>query len=249
MEMVEVKGRLALGEEKLLLTQDELKMTKEELKMTKEGLKMTKDELEMTKEELKAKYVQLEMEMMSTKDDLKAKEVQLERDLLTTRDDLKSNGVCIQDLEREVSFLKDPPFTFACGAHYDILSITSQAISYTILLYSSTNIEGPHGLDISTGVFTSGHPGSYTATWSLLAQDNAGDPSVLIYLRKNGEYIEESRHYSVYTGPSGFVDDVGGRTLILHLDRGDTLDLYCDNCSADIYHITFCVSLSQFDVE
>ena len=60
--------------------------------------------------------------------------------------------------------------------------------------------------------------------------------------------IQESEHVSRYSGPSGHVSDQGGRTLVLHLDRGDTLDLYCDNCSAYISSTTFCVSLSQFDV-
>ena len=41
----------------------------------------------------------------------------------------------------------------------------------------------------------------------------------------------------------------GGRTLVLHLVRGDTLDLYCEDCSATIYRVTFCVSLSTFDIE
>ena len=230
MEMVEMKGRLALSEEKLLLTQDELKMTKEELKMANEELKMTKTELKMAKEELKSKDVQLETDMLTTKEDLKAKDVHL---------------------EREVSFLKDPPFTFACGAHSNSagLSITSQAISYTTLLYSSSNVAGA-GLDISTGVFTAGHPGSYTATWSLYSDDDHGDSQVYIHLRKNMVSIQESYHVSYYIGPdqSG-VADQGGRTLVLHLDRGDTLDLYCEDCSEHIYYTTFCVALSQFDVE
>ena len=157
---------------------------------------------------------------------------------MTTKDDLT------QELKREVSFLKDPPWTFACGAHNKGMTVTDQTISYTTLLYSSTNVAGA-GLDISTGVFTAGHPGSYTATWSLLAEDNAGDHYVAVYLRKNGENIEESRHLSEYTGSSGYVGDQGGRTLVLHLDRGDTLDLYCVDCSARIGHTSFCVSLSH----
>merc|ERR1712183_379581 len=155
-------------------------MTKEELKMTKEELKMTNEELKMTKEELKAKCVQLEREMLSTKDDL----ITTKDDLLSTKDDLKAKDV---QLEREVSFLKDPPFTFACGAHSANIHISSRAISYTTLLYSSTNVAGPHGLDISTGVFTAGHPGSYTATWSLY---NGNAYAVNIYLRKNGNLID-----------------------------------------------------------
>ena len=203
----------------------EMMEVKGRLTLTEEKLLLTQDELIKTKEEQKM-----------TKEDL-----------LTTKDDL-AKDVCIQDLKREVSFLKDPPWTFACGAHYDLLSITSQAISYTTLLYFSNNVAGA-SLDIDTGVFTSGHPGTYTATWSLLSGDDAGDDAVEIYLRKNEGKIEESRHFSRYSGPSGKVDNPAGRTLVLHLDRGDTLDLYCVNCSSHIFWTTFCVSLSQFDVE
>ena len=37
--------------------------------------------------------------------------------------------------------------------------------------------------------------------------------------------------------------------MILHLAKGDTLDLYCIDCSAGIGAITFCASLSTSDVE
>ena len=120
--------------------------------------------------------------------------------------------------------------------------------SYTTLLYCSTNVAGG-GLDISTGVFTAGHPGSYTATWSLIASDDHGKSAVYIYLRKNGVNMDESRHYSHYGGPTAGVGEQGGRTIVLHLDRGDTLEMYCDNCSPGIHRTTFCVSLSQFDIE
>ena len=162
---------------------------------------------------------------------------EVKKRLTKNEEDLKAKDVSIQDLEREVSFLKDPPWTFACGAHYDLISIKDQAISYATLLYSSSNVAGA-GLDISTGVFTAGHPGSYTATWSLMA--SSGQGSLEVFLRKNGKIIQESCHHS-------FVTDQGGRTLVLHLDRGDTMDLWCKNCHS--WDTTFCVSLSQADVE
>ena len=71
---------------------------------------------------------------------------------------------------------------------------------------------------------------------------------VYIFLSKNRELIPESRHYTRYTG-TGVAYDQGGRTLVIHLDRGDTLDLFCENCDAYISNISFCVFLSQFDVE
>ena len=158
-----------------------------------------------------------------------------------------AKDVSIHNLEREMSILKDPPYTFVCGSHSPTISTNQQTIPYTNLLYSSTNVDGA-GLDISTGLFTSGHPGSYTATWSLSAHGKERVSHVEIYLRKNGGKVAESEHFSDLTAGEGESYEQGGRTIILHLDRGDTLDLYCDNCEAGITFTPFCVSLSQFDV-
>ena len=95
-----------------------------------------------------------------------------------------------------------------------------------------------------------------------------GENMVVIYIRKNGSKISQSRHESYYGGPSGYAADNGGRTIvsisimyrycifilififyqIFHLAKGETVDLFCQDCSATVYHITFCVSLSQVDV-
>ena len=220
---IEMNERLTLTEEKLQMTQNELLKTKDELFMTRNELLMTQEGVINAKEQMKEQIKMAE-------------------------DNQKARDVNIRDLERDVSFLKDPPWTFACGAQYYAFDTNTQTISYTTLLYSSTNVAGA-GLDISTGVFTAGHPGSYTATWNLMADNDAGEHIVDIYLRMNRKIIAESRYTSVYTGPSGYATDQGGRTLVLHLDRGDTLDLYCEDCSAGIRDTTFCVTLSQADVE
>merc|ERR1711892_1068489 len=166
----------------------------------KEGLKIAEDDLKLTatKDDLTA-----------TKDDLTATNAKLD-DLTSFLDDLTSKD---HELERDVSIIRNPPFIHSCGSK-ESTTVTSQIIPYTRLLYSSTNTEGG-GLDIATGVFTSPWPGSYTVTWSLLAYDVAGRNNVVIFLRQNGQNIEESEHYSHYTGPSGAVDDQGGRTLVL----------------------------------
>ena len=83
-----------------------------------------------------------------------------------------------------------------------------QTISYSSLLYSSTNTEGGY-LDVATGVFSSPYPGSYTVTWSLLAKDGVGESIVEIYLRKNGQKIDETHHWSQYTGSNGHVWEQG----------------------------------------
>merc|ERR1711892_1080016 len=147
-------------------------------------LQMTKAELTATKEEVK---------LTATKEELSA-----------TRDDLTSKD---HELERDLSIIRTPPFIPSCGS-ISRTTITSQTLRYSNLLYSSTNTEGG-GLDIATGVFPPPWPGSYTVTWSLYAGDDAGEHWVSIYLRQNGQKIDESWHYSDYTGPSGYVDDQG----------------------------------------
>ena len=108
----------------------------------------------------------------------------------------------------EVTNLRYPPYLHSCGSHFEGLSIKSQTVPYTSLLYSSTNTEGG-GLNIETGVFTSPHPGTYTATWSLVAQNDRRDYPVILYLYKNGKRIEEAQHYSDEVGISGSMLDQG----------------------------------------
>ena len=164
-------------------------------------------------------------EMMQIKEELNDTKHQLKK----TREELSETKRIFESNERHLEsfvILRDPPYTIACGWK-DGLSTTSQPISYTTLLYSSSNVEGA-GLDISTGVFTAGHPGSYTITWSLWASDYQSDDYTDLFLRKNGDIITESQHRTICSGNGGHINDMGGRTLILHLDRGNTLNLYCD---------------------
>ena len=70
------------------------------------------------------------------------------------------------------------------------------------------------GLDISTGVFTAPHGGSYTVSWDTSAYLDSGE-IVYIYLEKNEMTIQESEHHSRYTGPSGVVYDQGELLPIL----------------------------------
>ena len=170
-----------------------------------------------------------------------------EEELKWTKEELKSSMTTIKELEREVSFLKEPPWTFFCGSQPNGIIGSSQVLSYETLLYSSSNVDGA-GLDLSSGIFTSGYAGTYTITWSLWAADKDGG-NINIFLRKNREEISESRHVSYYDGSEGYVEDQGGRTLVVHLERGDTLDLYCKICTSHVYETIFCVSLSQFDIQ
>ena len=101
-------------------------------------------------------------------------------------------------------------------------------------------------MDITSGAFTAGHPGTYMATYALNSLGKNSE-TTNIYIRKNKEKIDDARHVSQNTGPN-LVDEQGGRTIFLRLDRGDTVDLWCDSCSTKMFQTTFCVNLTQFDV-
>merc|ERR1719153_702057 len=191
--------------------------TEAELVLTKDELAATKDELVATKVTLANAVIDLTEAHSITKDNLMFK---------------------TDELEREVAILKAPPYFHACGSHKGYLSASSGTIPYTSLLYSSTNTEGG-GLDFTTGVFAAPWGGSYTVSWDTSARLDDGE-DVSIYLQKNGENIEESQHFSRYYG-NYYVYEQGGRTMVLYLAMGDTLQLYSDSGTGEIYRTIFCV--------
>ena len=113
------------------------------------------------------------------------------------------------ELEREVTNLKTPPYLHTCRSRPTTLSTSHQTITYTSVLYSSTNTEGG-GLDIKTGVFTTPTGGSYTVYWdttALLGSDRG--VYVWIYLQKNGEDIEDSLQVSYSEMTNSKINDQG----------------------------------------
>ena len=179
-------------------------------------------------------------EMITLKLDL----LRLENNIRAIEEKDRVKDGIIHGLTQKLKSL-EPIWTYICGFQWTV-SIISQTIPYSTLLYFSSNIPDA-GLDIVTGVFTSGYAGTYSVSWSLTADDDSTEPIVSIYLRKNGINIDESLHWSGLIASDGGIQDQGGRSLLLHLDRGDTLDLCCQNCSAGIDYTTFCVSLVHPD--
>ena len=182
----EMKENLSRMHEQLASTQAELDATKTELKNTKAELSATRAEFADNNSKLASGISSTNADMVSIKNEVIVK---------------------TQELERKLSFARQPPFIHSCGSQ-DSISISSMVISYNTLLYSSKNTEGG-GLDLTRGTFTSPWGGTYTVTWSLSVEDNSEDYYVLLYLRLNGEQIPESTHMSQYSGPSGKVLDQG----------------------------------------
>ena len=149
-------------------------------KKNKEGASyefaIIQNELSAIKADLASAHNELttiKVDFMTTKDELAI----TKHDLASTKLDLKkamhNHEAKEEELKKEIKILKNPPFIHFCG-YQRSTSVTVQTITYSTLLYSSTNTEGG-GLDIETGIFTSPHPGNYTVTWALFSNSGHGD--------------------------------------------------------------------------
>merc|ERR1719347_957205 len=146
---------------------------------------------------------------------------------------------------KELEFLRDPPIFFQC-AYNQVTEPLESTVTFESMLYSKTNqwTEGS-GFDLESGVFTTPYPGTYSIHWTLLAADNAGVNRVGIKLHKNGAEVPGSYHESNFESDSGgFSRDQGGKYLVVHLERGDTIELYCIDCSSRIWYTVFCIQLA-----
>jgi len=171
------------------------------------------------------------------KEEINHKIVELEEENLV----LKAK---VEKIETEdISTLRNPPFYHMCAYQDGVVSSSStNVITYDKILYLSSYRCDEADVNLGTGVFTAGFPGTYTVTWALIADNDVNNH---IYLSKNGERIDESHQESASSG-STWNFNLGVRTLLLHLDTGDTLDL--THSGDDLLYVTFCVSLSTFDV-
>ena len=170
---------------------DRLDLNEKLLMRTQEELQKTKEELKMAREELK-----------QTQEELLIKDVETKEYRTATRQELYN--------------IRAPPHMHACGANHDLLSSSGKVIPYTNILYNATNTEGG-GLNTGAGTFTSSWPGSYSVTWSLTTYgSNAMGKTVWIYLRHNGQPVDDGRHYSNgYSGDDGTMWDQGKQALTI----------------------------------
>ena len=118
---------------------------------------------------------------------------------------------------------RDNPYCYECG-YQSAWDVEDSVMTYTRLLYSSSNVSG--GLDISTGLFTAGHSGTWAISSSIMSTQYSGDVNQ-VWIFKNQQKIGESEHYSYYvnSGQLGYVKSMGSRTLYLYLEKGDQVSL------------------------
>ena len=62
-----------------------------------------------------------------------------------------------------------------------------------------------------------------------------------MHLHKYGTYVTGWDCSGPYNDDDLY--ELGGRTVFLSLELGDTVELFCDHCEATISEVTFCVAL------
>merc|ERR1719378_667877 len=233
----------------LVMTMIVMGQAEEDLKTFMKKTERMFDELQSKVQDLSEENTELKLTVIDQIEDLqelKAENSELKKDIQKVKVKHEELECQATELVKDVSFLKSPPVYHICVYQIETHA-TSSNVPFYKTLYSQCNNCQNANFDLASGVYTNGWPGTYTVTWDLTASDTAGDQAVRIYLKKNGEKIEESEHYSIYTGSSGYVRDQGGRTMILRLDTGDQLNMWCDACRPGVWHITFCISLQTYD--
>jgi len=149
--------------------------------------------------------------------------------------------------------VRDLPYLVTC-AYREFQQYTGR-MSYDYLTTDWNNgdhVDGGHGvLDVSTGVFTAGTPGHYTATISgYTVNSDSGNSCSELFMYLNDQRVKETWFASGFVGQhdQGFFDQ-GSRTMIFHMNEGDTLHIEVEQANSEDYfaRMTFCITLSTWD--
>jgi len=121
-------------------------------------------------------------------------------------------------------------------------------ISYSKILTQFDNCDQPGGgcssMDISTGIFTAITPGMYSVTFSgrSVLYEGVRD-KITLHLHHNGRQVTESLWQSYCGEGCGRINDQASRTLLIHLDVGDTISLVADELGYSLQYLLFCIHL------
>jgi len=207
---------------------------------------------------------QIEEEVNNLREEMMAKMEELtaeNRALRKTMDDMEAMTreelVNLQTSLAESTQSRGLPYAVSC-AYQDKWGTASATITYDSLLSDWKNDFDPKGadgvMDIKTGQYTVIRPaGHYTITFSATAVVPQSQ-DMIIYLYHNGNRVKESPWWSYAlhdeTKPGSYMHEQGSRTVILHLDQGDTIELRTNSSShfhGVLYNVNLCISLTSWD--
>ena len=141
------------------------------------------------------------------------------------------------------------PFVYQCGYRSKMKNTGFAVITYDRLTINSLS-EDSGGLDIDSGIFTAGHTGVYSVSYSMESKSDNGKPN-MVSLFLNDKKLKESEHMSYYrsdmNGRTSFVHSLGSRTLYMKLVAGDKVKMKTGNYH-ELSHITLCFELANTDL-
>merc|ERR1711915_457089 len=203
---------------------------------------------------LKADFEELKATVAIQKSDISALKSEDDELMLQNAKDLEQVKATVDELKcqnaelvKKISFLRNPPFYHLC-VYQDKTSAISSDITFDKELYMECNLCDEADFNLNSGVYTNGWPGTYLVSWNSWVEASHGHGDTNIHLRKNGQIINEAIQHASFHNDNGWMHEQGGRTMLIRMETGDTLTLYCDDCSDDVLDISLCISLSTFDV-
>merc|ERR1719228_16395 len=147
--------------------------------------------------------------------------------------------------------VRDLPYMMIC-AYKGEWTTASSTITYDKIITDFNNADKPNGgdglLDIGSGIFTCLKAGHYTITFSAFTVLDTYQHAN-VYLYQNGNKVSESQ-FSSTNNANYPIGSQGSRTMILHMDVDDVMEVKTDSSNDGVLHqINFCVSLTGFDYE
>jgi len=126
-------------------------------------------------------------------------------------------------------------------AYQDEWENENAEITYDKLTLEENTVPGAM-LSTTTGKFTAGASGLYHVVASMTMVSNVWNAND-VFFRLNNINLEESHMNSyVYDHENPFKHyEMGGRSMMIKMSKGDTLSLYTSNCYY-LDYITFCVN-------
>jgi len=211
---------------------------REEMKASMKMIEMEQARMRNLIERLSAENVELKMKMQ-----MKDRETKLELSNLKT------------SLSKSMSTTKEPQ-AIVC-AFKNSWNTQYSTITYDKILTEHYSGGGEGQMDLNSGIYTVlGPAGTYSISFNVMSVLTIGSSPdhysiTMLHLHLNSKPVTESQWFNLWEEPAddvGSARQTGGRTMMLHLDLGDTLEINAKDLRAgELTMINFCVTLLATD--
>ena len=167
----------------------------------------------------------------------------LEDRLSALEKSMKEKDDAIEVLEKSLHSVTNCPYGVFCAYNWEGKRAgDTSIITFDEMTIATTNLDGT-GLDLDTGVFSAGQSGTWSVAYSFTSTVWDKGEVNYIDLFKNDENIMTAGAGTRYEANSDYFATTIGRTIYIHLDKGDILYLKPQRVGMMITHISVCYEL------